>query len=127
VAEKFPKLIATARRPGEIWRLENGHTLGGVHFFEDCQAGAFEDDGEEPRYCTLHNPMEHPLDKHTLIWRDDRHLFERICNHGIGHPDPSQYDYWVELKGEAYADAESSHGCDGCCITGFNFEGDPAP
>lgn len=32
---------------------------------------------------------------------------ERICPHGVGHPDPDEIDLEVNAKG--------IHGCDGCC------------
>ena len=38
-------------------------------------------------------------------------MFERICEHGIGHPDPDQVSYWQRWGKEALA----IHGCDGCC------------
>ena len=41
------------------------------------------------------------LDTH---WRYDRSFMERICVHGVGHPDPDS------------ADADPLHACDGCCI-----------
>ena len=38
-------------------------------------------------------------------------LMERICSHGIGHPDPDSLA-WMERNGrEGYG----VHGCDGCC------------
>lgn len=36
-------------------------------------------------------------------WRGDRHLMERICPHGVGHPDPDDIN------------PDGVHGCDGCC------------
>lgn len=36
-------------------------------------------------------------------WRDDRSFMERICPHGVGHPDPDDEH------------ADPIHGCDGCC------------
>jgi len=42
-----------------------------------------------------------------VYWRDDRKIVERICVHGIGHPDPDQADFLI--------DAGMTHGCDGCC------------
>lgn len=50
----------------------------------------------------------------ALHWRADRGLFERMCSHGIGHPDPDQKDYWRVLGLEH----EGVHGCDGCCHGG---------
>jgi hypothetical protein len=50
----------------------------------------------------------------NLHWRGDRGLFERICRHGVGHPDPDQYEYW-HLTFQEYM---SVHGCCGCCVRG---------
>lgn len=61
------------------------------------------------RHCSVHNPSDHPLNKAPLHWRADRALMERICEHGIGHPDPDGLAY--SNKGWA----EAVHGCDGCC------------
>lgn len=47
------------------------------------------------------------------FWRDDRGLMERICSHGIGHPDPDDLAYKIRTGGD---DAEGVHGCDGCCF-----------
>jgi hypothetical protein len=40
-----------------------------------------------------------------LHWRYDRGILERICPHGVGHPDPDD-------KASA---SDGIHGCDGCC------------
>jgi len=45
-------------------------------------------------------------------FRYDRYLMERICPHGVGHPD---FD-----DPKASDPVESVHGCDGCCSTGGN-------
>lgn len=79
--------------------------LVGVHDAADCA----------DRSCPIHDPSEHhmlPLDLH---WRDDRGMFERICGHGVGHPDPDQVAYWRWALDPEDADAEAIHGCDGCC------------
>lgn len=44
-------------------------------------------------------------------WRNDRGILERICPHGLGHPDPDQAEYWNETGQEW----QFVHGCDGCC------------
>lgn len=63
--------------------------------------------------CCIHNPSDHLMKDFPLNWRDDRGIMERICPHGIGHPDPDDAAYraWVALDGEA----DTVHGCDGCC------------
>lgn len=44
--------------------------------------------------------------------RDDKHwLAERVCRHGIGHPDPDSLAY-LESRG---VEGMGVHGCDGCC------------
>lgn len=62
-------------------------------------------------HCVVHNPSNHHMKDLPLHWRNDRGIFERICTHGIGHPDPDQHDYWRMLGLEH----EGIHGCDGCC------------
>lgn len=62
------------------------------------------------RNCTIHNRSDHSMRGYAQHWRSDRAIMERICSHGVGHPDPDEYklggiDSW----------SESVHGCDGCC------------
>lgn len=45
-------------------------------------------------------------------WRADRGLMERICPHGVGHPDPDDLAWQEEHRPQA---AAGVHGCDGCC------------
>jgi hypothetical protein len=78
-----------------------GVTLNNVHPSAACFG----------RSCTIHSPSDHSMRKFPLHWRDDRGIFERICVHGIGHPDPDQFEYWRIMHQEY----ERVHGCDGCC------------
>ncbi len=55
-------------------------------------------------YCTIHRPSNHHMLDFPQLWRQDRHMMERMCPHGIGHPDPDD----ITLN--------RTHGCDGCCI-----------
>jgi hypothetical protein len=71
-----------------------GTTLRGVHDITSCRG----------RPCTIHNPSNHHMRDLPLKWRSDRGIFERICPHGVGHPDPDT-PIWVD----------QTHGCDGCC------------
>lgn len=66
------------------------------------------------RPCVIHAPTGHHMRSWPLLWRDDRGVFERICRHGVGHPDPDQRDWWQEA-GRA---GLGVHGCDGCCASG---------
>ncbi len=67
--------------------------------------------------CCIHNPSDHPLRDAALNWRDDRHLMERICSHGIGHPDPDDLAHKRRMMPSDVYDnyAFGIHGCDGCC------------
>ena len=57
--------------------------------------------------CTIHNRTDHHMRSFSQHWRDDRKIMERICPHGIGHPDPD--------SPLAHDSHEWIHGCDGCC------------
>jgi hypothetical protein len=43
---------------------------------------------------------------------DKSFLIERICPHGIGHPDPDSARFIAKQEGNG---AIWVHGCDGCC------------
>lgn len=62
--------------------------------------------------CAIHNTSSiHRLSMAPLFWRDDIKILERICSHGVGHPDKDAADYLTSIgKGAA-----NIHGCDGCC------------
>lgn len=86
-----------------------GIILRNVHDWQTCQTSAVSSWTNRP--CVIHNPTPHHMRLWQLHWRDDRGIFERICEHGTGHPDPDQFPYWKE-HGKM---AEAVHGCDGCC------------
>lgn len=87
-----------------------GILLENVHPMDAC-AG-------EP--CIIHNPSDHHMRHFQLHWRDDRAIFERICPHGVGHPDPDQLLFWRKTNQEYQA----RHGCDGCCRPAAEVVGD---
>lgn len=97
-----PIAIVRARRTTELVTLMGSGQRIHAHKENEC-AG---------RYCAIHNPSDHPLNGAPLIWRN--RMMERQCPHGVGHPDPDDVRFRVEIRGEdpAYA---STHGCDGCC------------
>jgi hypothetical protein len=76
-----------------IWQLEGGERLYNVHPGEQCVG----------RPCTVHNPSNHHMRHMPQHWRSDRGIMERICEHGIGHPDPDEID------------PDTVHGCCGVC------------
>ena len=54
-------------------------------------------------HCVVHNPSDHNMRNMRTHWRSDRGITERICEHGVGHPDPDD------------PTTHRVHGCDGCC------------
>lgn len=70
-----------------------GQELRGVHPSDQC----------EGQPCVIHNPSNHSMRDFPTHWRGDRGIMERICPHGIGHPDPDEIN------------SDRMHGCDGCC------------
>ena len=73
--------------------------MASVHASEKCY-------GE---WCCIHNPSPHHMVYWPQNWRYDRGIMERICPHGIGHPDPDDPKTIADLW-------QNIHGCDGCCI-----------
>lgn len=69
--------------------------------------------------CVIHNPSDHHMADWPVSVRYDRWaLAERICPHGIGHPDPDSLAWQRRMveQGKISAGAYSdTHGCDGCC------------
>jgi hypothetical protein len=41
---------------------------------------------------------------------------ERLCQHGVGHPDPDHIDYVRRTRGTRAAWGDGVHDCDGCCV-----------
>lgn len=81
-----------------------GQILGRVHSEEQCRG----------RACVIHNPSTHSMVGFPTHFRADKGQMERICPHGIGHPDPDDLD-WHASEGREWM---SVHGCDGCCVGG---------
>jgi hypothetical protein len=75
------------------WMDDYNHVIVNVHKPNQCKND----------YCTIHQPSSHSMSGFPQRWRQDRHFMERICPHGIGHPDPDD----IVL--------DRAHGCDGCC------------
>lgn len=80
----------------------DGGVLGGVHPATLCAGQA----------CALHAPSDHPLVRAPLNWRQDRQMLERLCEHGVGHPDPDSLAYRRRIG----IDDTGTHGCCGCCL-----------
>lgn len=66
----------------------------------------------EGRPCTVHNLTDHKMRSFYQSWRSDRKIMERICPHGVGHPDPDDYKIFTGAD-------DNTHGCDGCCAGSY--------
>lgn len=76
-----------------------------VHYKGDCT-------GE---HCVIHNPSSNCMSSFPTHWRYDRAMMERICPHGVGHPDPDDVEYASTHLNKDQMRYYTIHGCDGCC------------
>lgn len=96
---------ATADRLAEtdVVMLEGGRALVDVHSPTAC--------ADQPWGCWIHRPFAWALASAPVKWRSDRGIAERVCAHGVGHPDLQAQIYAARVD---HRDI-SVHGCDGCC------------
>jgi len=80
--------------------LENSTVQLLAHETDECM---------DANVCSIHNRTNHHMRGFKQFYRFDRGIMERICTHGVGHPDPDDYKI---LNGTD----KGVHGCDGCCI-----------
>lgn len=78
----------------------NGQHFMGVHDKKECVGFP----------CPFHNPSEHRMSTWPINMRASR-LVERVCSHGVGHPDPDSVAWFVRCG----VDHMGIHGCCGCC------------
>lgn len=86
----------------ELIAVANG-LLTGAHPPSTCAGQAWG--------CWVHSPKPHSLAHAPIRWREDKGSAERICDHGIGHPDPHDAAYWWTVH---HRDV-TRHSCDDCC------------
>lgn len=84
---------AQQQQPAETYTTGTGQVLHQIHKAGSCVG-----------FCVIHSPISGPWDAWPTNWREDRHIMERICLHGVGHPA-------VE---DVLRHGDSTHGCDGC-------------
>ena len=68
--------------------------------------------------CTYHNPSDHKMKDWPKNFRYDSFSFglvERMCSHGVGHPDPDSVAWLESLDLKGRAGTWGVHGCDFCC------------
>lgn len=71
-----------------------GQVLSNVHHPSTC----------EGRDCVIHNPSIHNMVGWPTRFTDSK-IMERVCRHGVGHPDPD----------DPYVTEDYVHDCCGCC------------
>ena len=78
---------------GCSWKLIGGQLLIGVHAKNECKG----------KRCPIHKPTKHHMSSWQQNWHPSKRIIERICPHGISHPDPDE------------STPDNAHECDGCC------------
>lgn len=61
--------------------------------------------------CPFHGPSLHAMIEEPMHLRETG-LIERLCIHGVGHPDPDSAAWLRRVTGQS---SWGVHGCDGCC------------
>jgi hypothetical protein len=92
--EHLQQMDSGYRFQGEVQLEHSDAVLYDVHDPLACKG----------RPCPIHGRTDHPLRYATQVWRSDRGVVERICEHGVGHPDPDSLPGTKHMRG-----------CDGCC------------
>jgi hypothetical protein len=92
----------------DVYVTGTNQRLSNLHPKSQCEGEA----------CVIHNPSDHSMRSFPTHWRGDRGLMERICPHGVGHPDPDDMSFKQRIMSPENARAEGIHGCDGCCMEG---------
>lgn len=73
--------------------------------------------------CIVHTPSDCVANREdwAYVFRTDGRI-ERMCNHGIGHPDPDQARFLLTANADIYGEWIWIHACDGCCVEGEKDE-----
>lgn len=81
----------------EQFQFANGRAR--IHTKGDCKGP-----------CPIHSPSEHHMREWKMVLRETL-LIERLCPHGVGHPDPDSLKF-LDPKGDKCL---AIHGCCGHC------------
>jgi hypothetical protein len=91
-----------------VYVTGTGQVIKFVHNRDDCIG----------RPCVIHEPSDHHMAGWPTNFRTGGPLdikgphMERVCPHGVGHPDPDDLAFW-KSRGQDYG----VHGCCGCCTS----------
>lgn len=98
--ESYEDLMAKSH---DVWRDCTGRKFYVHKWNSDCHEFG----------CAIHSPSLHKLSDAKQYMREDKgFLIERICEHGVGHPDPDSARF---MAANGYGQGIWIHGCDGCC------------
>lgn len=87
---------------GETYTTDSGQLMLDVHANSpECQEHG----------CPIHNPSDRAVAIGTTHYNTERQRMDRVCEHGLAHPDPDSQD-WRERH---FGDRDDEHDCDGCC------------
>lgn len=97
-------------KPLNIFVDGGGHMMSGVHSSKNCVGHP----------CPIHRPSEHSQRHLKLVYRYsdlglEPIIAERICEHGVGCPDPDWLSFIEERHGTKARNTASIHGCCGKC------------
>ena len=95
-------------------------------YYSDVKRTAYEAGGEKwsnvhlksacaGEHCVVHSPSDHNMVNWPRHLRETG-LVERMCEHGVGHPDPDSAKWMNENAWEGSRGSWGMHGCDGCCL-----------
>lgn len=101
-------------------KLEHTNTTYNTHAADVC-------DQEFP--CSIHRRSPHPMRAFPQTWCGQHHIMERLCPHGLAHPDPDDYLVRTKQVGTTPPDpddyqaktpvSDATHPCDGCCTPAY--------
>jgi hypothetical protein len=98
ILKRIPHPDGTVTFEGDGFRLRDLHAADAECYEHGCVV-------HDPSY-TIQNDEGWPFN-----WREDRGFMERLCSHGVGHPDIDAANY-LARRGLEF---QNVHGCDGCC------------
>ena len=66
--------------------------------------------------CSIHNPSDHPLRDAPQLWNALSQSMDRVCSHGVVHPDYDDFAFNVRSGASPLRlRLLGAHDCDGCC------------
>ena len=84
--------------PASLIMLEHTHQSMHMHRKDTCATPV----------CAVHARSNHVLRYGPQCWNAQRYIMERVCGHGVRHPDPDDVRIWTGAD-------NGFHTCDGCC------------